>query len=288
MTQAKQSGRMLRLFFTGPISGVNQQEFVWHRQVLELVTQVAVLEGFEVVSYRDVTERSTNWALEIMESIRSADIIVADVSSRNPNVMYEFGMAAAASVPTLLLAGSSQAIPFDVSSRSVVVLEDQVRDNRELIASALRAMVRADGPTTGVLTGPYGSAGGVVNHRESPPISITVYNGPVFQGPVTVSDQGSFVGQDNSQVNVNLAKGDAPGLIAALAAAGLPAEVVEDLQAALQADEAEGHSGDEPGPNVAGWWSRLTLGGRSAAGKVAIGASGGLIAKLIGAYFGMH
>jgi hypothetical protein len=50
----------------------------------------------------------------------------------------------------------------------------------------------------------------------------------------------------------------------------------------------EEHTEAGPGPRVQRWWTRMTLGTGNVAGKVAIGASGGVVAKLIEAYFGMH
>ena len=88
---------------------------------------------------------------------------------------------------------------------------------------------------------------------------------------------------------MSLQPGDRPGLLAALQAAGLDAASLADLETALVEDEADPeHTDSGPGPRFQRWWSRMTIGAGGVAGKVAIGASGGFVAKLIEAYFNMH
>jgi hypothetical protein len=83
------------------------------------------------------------------------------------------------------------------------------------------------------------------------------------------------------------AKGDEAALLAAMGQAGVPAEEIDELQKALAADREEEPDTErtEPGPNVQRWWSRVSLG--KTAGKLAIGAGGGLAAKALGAFFGL-
>jgi hypothetical protein len=50
---------------------------------------------------------------DIYRAIQSADICVADVTGRNPNVSYELGMAHALGKPVLLLTQSIADVPFD-------------------------------------------------------------------------------------------------------------------------------------------------------------------------------
>lgn len=51
---------------------------------------------------------------QIYKSIRTADLIVADVSDRNPNVFYEVGYAHAMGKTTILLTQNAADIPFDL------------------------------------------------------------------------------------------------------------------------------------------------------------------------------
>ena len=51
---------------------------------------------------------------DIVESIEAANLIIADLTGKNPNVMYEVGVAHARSRPTVLLTESIDDIPFDL------------------------------------------------------------------------------------------------------------------------------------------------------------------------------
>lgn len=52
---------------------------------------------------------------DVTKCIYKADIIVADVTGLNPNVMYELGLAHAAKKPVVIITQNESEIPFDVS-----------------------------------------------------------------------------------------------------------------------------------------------------------------------------
>lgn len=53
---------------------------------------------------------------DIWKSIRNARVIVAELSGRNPNVMYETGLAHAIGKPIIMLTRDQQDVPFDLRS----------------------------------------------------------------------------------------------------------------------------------------------------------------------------
>ncbi len=81
----------------------------------------------------------------VMEQIRAAiqqsRLCIADVTGRNPNVLYEIGFAEAMRKPTILLASDLSQLPFDVASQRVLLYSadfDTSRSRlREAIAHAL-------------------------------------------------------------------------------------------------------------------------------------------------------
>ena len=58
--------------------------------------------GYEVAS-PDSVRGGAEFTSTILNGIRQADLIVADVSRQNPNVLYELGFAHALRTPTILL-----------------------------------------------------------------------------------------------------------------------------------------------------------------------------------------
>lgn len=53
---------------------------------------------------------------DIWKSIRSARLVVAELSGRNPNVMYEIGLAHAIGKPIVLLTRNQEDVPFDLKA----------------------------------------------------------------------------------------------------------------------------------------------------------------------------
>ena len=85
---------------------------------------------------------------DIQRSIVEADLILCDMSERNPNVFYELGLAHAIGKPAILLAQKEEDIPFDLRhirvityDSSIVNWEDRIR---QLIISAAQAVETAE------------------------------------------------------------------------------------------------------------------------------------------------
>lgn len=270
------SSKCLRLFYTGLATHIERAPQP-HAEIAWFVRDIAVALGYEVFNPLDLVA-GASWATEIMHAIDSADVIVADVTAASPNLMFELGLATASAKPVLLVARSLDQVPFDLTARHLIAVEDGSGSARMSLASALRRLTSSKTPVTGVLT----------EQPAQPTINITVYSGTVFQGPITVSDRAVFAGGD-ANVAVNVQPGDLSGLATALQQAGLDSAAIADLERALLEDEQDlDHADGVPGPRFRSWWTRMTIGSGGVAGKVAIGASGGVIAKLIEAYFNMH
>jgi hypothetical protein len=88
---------------------------------------------------------------------------------------------------------------------------------------------------------------------------------------------------DNATVSVP--KGDLEALLRSAENAGLSQDQVAELRAAIEADRESGDV-DEPGSRVRDLLGKLTWGGAKTAGKVGIGAGGGIVTALVRAYYG--
>ena len=69
---------------------------------------------------------------DINKAILDAKIIIADISSKNPNVFYEIGYAHAFNKPTILLAEKDTKLPFDISPFRTLFYEDSIVGKRKL------------------------------------------------------------------------------------------------------------------------------------------------------------
>lgn len=87
---------------------------------------------------------STDIVQDIWEGIRDARLVVADLTGRNPNVMYEVGLAHALAKPTILLCQDIRDLPFDLSTRRALLYEPSetgLEALRKALASAVREVV---------------------------------------------------------------------------------------------------------------------------------------------------
>jgi hypothetical protein len=79
-------------------------------------------EGFRPVRV-DTINKSSNITDDIIESIRKCKIAVVDVSSNNPNVMFELGYAVAIGKPNIIISQSVEFLPFDIRNiRTILYL----------------------------------------------------------------------------------------------------------------------------------------------------------------------
>jgi nucleoside 2-deoxyribosyltransferase len=73
------------------------------RRVQDTVRRALEETGFRVVRYDDAIRPGAVLTIAIFDAIRDADLILADLSGQNPNVLYELGFAHALRKPTILL-----------------------------------------------------------------------------------------------------------------------------------------------------------------------------------------
>lgn len=74
----------------------------------------------------------------IYNQISKADLIIADMSGRNPNVFYEVGYAHALNKPTVLLTQDSKDIPFDLKHYPHIVYENKITKIRNELTKRIK------------------------------------------------------------------------------------------------------------------------------------------------------
>ena len=95
-------------------------------QVIRDAVRRAVEEaGLRVVQYRDAIRPGAELTSIILDGIRRADLIIADVSRENPNVLYEIGFAHALRKPTILLfdTKSNERLPSDLAGLEFITYD---------------------------------------------------------------------------------------------------------------------------------------------------------------------
>ncbi|WP_418058849.1 hypothetical protein [Pimelobacter simplex] len=95
---------------------------------------------------------------QIWRGITSAEVLVAELTSKNPNVFYELGLAHALNKPVVLVSSNEDDVPFDLRHIRVIIYDqtdpfwgpkliDKVADNiRSAIEHPEEAIFRLEGP----------------------------------------------------------------------------------------------------------------------------------------------
>lgn len=99
----------------------------------ELAIHISCLRADEIDKPGRITD-------QILSSIKDSDLIVADLTNNNPNVMYELGYAHALGKPTIILNQDVHSAPFDVADFRQITYDRSrlVKDCRpRLIASIM-------------------------------------------------------------------------------------------------------------------------------------------------------
>lgn len=106
--------------------------------VFEVVREAADAVGLR--SFRaDSLSAAGSIIDQIFESIAKSGLVVADLTGRNQNVMYELGLTHSMGKPTVLLAQGIEDVPFDVRSQRVLTYDLSLRSIRELRARLVEA-----------------------------------------------------------------------------------------------------------------------------------------------------
>lgn len=82
----------------------------------------------------------------IYNQIARADVIVADMTGRNPNVFYEVGYAHALGRPVILLAQSSEDIPFDLKHYTHIIYNRRIIELLPELERRVRVTLAAKAP----------------------------------------------------------------------------------------------------------------------------------------------
>ena len=88
------------------------------------VASVTPVRGDDVFTPTDIL-------VDIWQSINGADFVIADITGRNPNVLYELGVAHTLAKPVLIISRHAADIPIDLSTRRIILYGQTEGDWRE-------------------------------------------------------------------------------------------------------------------------------------------------------------
>jgi GAF domain len=97
---------------------------------------------------------------QIYDGIQRADLVIADMTGKNPNVFYEVGYAHALPKEVILLAQMAQDIPFDLAGHNHIVYKGSITTLQERLEKRLLAFLAGlrKGNKSNIKTEPTDSA----------------------------------------------------------------------------------------------------------------------------------
>lgn len=103
----------------------------FNRIYSDLIVPALEDAGYEVLRADSVVDQRSILR-DVIDNIIQADLIVADLSSVNGNVMYELGIAHGLAKPTVLLTQDIAAVPFDLRSYRLITYTLNYGDAKKL------------------------------------------------------------------------------------------------------------------------------------------------------------
>jgi hypothetical protein len=130
-------------FVISPIGGDETQTRKWADQTIKHLIEPAVEEhGFKVLR-ADQDDRAGIITTHIIQRLVSAELVIADLTGRNPNVFYELAVRHVTRKPLIQIIRADEEIPFDVQSMRTVKFELNDPDILERARDALKTQVEA-------------------------------------------------------------------------------------------------------------------------------------------------
>ncbi len=123
-----------------------------------LSTNIECIRADEFIGPGKITD-------QIIKAIGEADIIIADISDSNPNVMYELGLAHTMGKAAIIITQDAQGSPFDIAGFRMILYDRNrlVKDLRHPLVSFISSLI-----SSGLPGGVLPSVGESKNSDESP------------------------------------------------------------------------------------------------------------------------
>jgi hypothetical protein len=112
----------------------------WIKPTVESI-ECSGTEGARIECHRaDKAKRPEEIIAHIIENLVTSDLVIADLSGRNPNVFYELGVRHAVNNNTILIAEDLDDIPFDLRGLRTIVYQYDPEHMLELKTSLEQAI----------------------------------------------------------------------------------------------------------------------------------------------------
>ncbi len=103
----------------------------------QIIKETCLEQGLEVIRADEMISAGESIAEKIKSLISKSDLIIADVTGNNVNVMYELGFAHGINKPVILLASKIEELRIDVSNYKIILFNES-KESKEKLAVGLK------------------------------------------------------------------------------------------------------------------------------------------------------
>lgn len=112
----------------------------WSEVFLEVIRPAVEESGYDFECQRSEAIQGSIIE-EILDNLNRADLVIADLTDRNPNVFYELGVRHTLRDSTLLVAQRLEDIPFDLQHYAIQVYEWKTKKARDEFKARLKGVI---------------------------------------------------------------------------------------------------------------------------------------------------
>ncbi len=112
-----------------------------YQKKLDCVQRACISNGLELLILDDLVQKGQIITESIRNAIEQSDVIIADISNDNSNVLYDLGFAHAKNKPVIIIASDLEPVKVDASNVKVI-LYDETTDSLENLEKQLLISLR--------------------------------------------------------------------------------------------------------------------------------------------------
>ena len=129
-TSKNKIDKLKRVFVIMPFSEQANKNY-------QIIKETCHEQGLEVFRADEVISAGESISEKIKSLISKSDLIIADVTGNNSNVMYELGFAHGNNKPVILLASKIEELRIDVSNYKIILFSETI-ESKEKLANGLK------------------------------------------------------------------------------------------------------------------------------------------------------